>query len=277
MRVQRYKKNRNPSVILHNFLISSFIIHIFSYLCRAIVNQHTNMTNRILEVCTGSLESVVAAVSGGAQRIELCSALSLDGLTPSAGLLSMVREIYPHLTIHVLIRPREGNFVYTPQEVRLMERDIRTALPYCDGIVVGALTPQGDIDMPAMQCLMAAADGHPVTFHRAFDVCRSPLIALEQIIHLGCRRLLTSGQQPSAEQGIPLLRQLCDLSKDRLIIMPGGGVNARNAQHILTQTGATEIHSSCSNGSGVTITEVVVKLGGVIAAMPLGSERVLRR
>ncbi|MBQ9668191.1 MAG: copper homeostasis protein CutC [Prevotella sp.] len=211
----------------------------------------------VLEVCCGSLQSVAAAVEGGAQRIELCSALSLDGLTPSIGLLSLVHELYPALTIHVLVRPREGNFVYSRLEVRLMERDIRAALPYADGIVVGTLTAEGDIDLAAMACLMQAAEDRPVTFHRAFDVCRQPLVALEQIIALGCRRILTSGQQPRAEEGIALLRQLRDLSDGRLIIMPGGGVNTNNARLILDQVGTTEIHGSCSGGTGVTDAAVV--------------------
>ena len=219
---------------------------------------------RTLEVCTGSLQSVVNAVAGGAERIELCSALALDGLTPSIGLLEKVRAMFPQLTIHVLVRPREGDFVYTPDEVEVMERDIHAALPYADGIVIGALTAQGDVDMVAMRRLMRAAEGRPVTFHRAFDVCREPLVALEQIIALGCARLLTSGQQPTAEQGIPLLRQLRDLADERLIIMPGGGVNARNARPIVDQVLTTEIHGSCSGGQGVTSAEAV---GNVIAKL----------
>ena len=210
------------------------------------------MADRLLEVCTGSLRSVAAAVEGGARRIELCQALALDGLTPSIGMLSLVRELYPELTIHVLIRVREGNFVYDRREVRAMERDIRAALPYADGIVVGALTREGDVDLAAMDCLVQAAEGRPVTFHRAFDVCRDPLVALEQIIGLGCRRILTSGQQPTALQGIPLLRRLRDLSDGRIIIMPGGGVNIGNARLILDQVGTSEIHGSCSAGTGQT-------------------------
>ena len=210
-----------------------------------------------LEVCTGSLRSVAAAVKGGAERIELCQALPLDGLTPSLGVLSLVRELYPTLTVHVLIRPREGDFVYSRQELRAMERDIRAALPYADGIVVGALTREGDVDMAAMECLVKAAEGRPVTFHRAFDACRQPLVALEQIISLGCRRILTSGQAPTAEQGVELLAQLCTLADERIIIMPGGGVNTKNARLIIDQTGAKEIHGSCSDGRGVTDAAVV--------------------
>ena len=168
-----------------------------------------------------------------------------------------MRELYPTLTVHVLIRPREGDFVYSRQELRAMERDIRAALPYADGIVVGALTREGDVDMAAMECLVKAAEGRPVTFHRAFDACRQPLVALEQIISLGCRRILTSGQAPTAEQGVELLAQLCTLADERIIIMPGGGVNTKNARLIIDQTGAKEIHGSCSDGRGVTDAAVV--------------------
>lgn len=193
------------------------------------------------------MRSVAAASEGGARRIELCSALSLDGLTPSMGMIRMVRERFPELTLHVLVRPREGNFVYNELEVQTMERDIRACREAgADSVVVGALTADGDIDMPAMRRLMAAADGLPATFHRAFDVCRCPEEALEQIVALGCRRILTSGQQPTAEQGIPLLQRLNRQAAGRIILMPGGGVNADNAPRILQATGCQEIHASAS-------------------------------
>ena len=212
---------------------------------------------RTLEVCCGSLTSVDAAVKGGAERIELCSALSLDGLTPSMGTIRLVRQRYPQLRVHVLIRPREGDFVYTRGELQTMLLDIREALPWVDGIVSGALTPQGDIDMAATQLLIEAAADRPFTFHRAFDVCRHPIQALEQLISLGCKRILTSGQEPSAEQGIELLRRLNDLADGRIIIMPGGGVNIRNVRLILDQTGCTEVHGSCKDDSGATSAIVV--------------------
>ncbi len=212
---------------------------------------------RLLEVCTGSLQSVMAAVEGGAERIELCSALSLDGLTPSLGLLKTIRSMYPTLIIQVLIRPREGDFVYSEEEVRIMEEDIKASLPYADGIVIGALDAEGNIDIETTRRLVAASEGKPVTFHRAFDVCRDPLTALEQIISLGCQRILTSGQQPKAVQGVSLLKTLQQQAGDRLIIMPGGGVNTENARLIIDQTGCREIHGSCSAGSGITSAEAV--------------------
>ena len=138
-----------------------------------------------------------------------------------------------------------------------MENDIRAMLPLADGFVLGALTPNGDIDSAAMRRLIGAANGHPITFHRAFDCCRDPFEALEQIIALGCRRILTSGQQPTAEQGLHLLRQLCQQSQDRIIIMPGGGVNEKNVRLIADQTHAAEIHGSASGGTAFTNPETV--------------------
>lgn len=207
---------------------------------------------RILEVCTGNMASVIAAAQGGAERIELCSALALGGVTPTIGMMKWIRQQYPELKIQVLIRSREGNFVYDKADLEAMLEDIRQSLPYADGIVCGALTAEGDIDTKALKLMMEATENKPLTFHRAFDRCRNPKQALEQIIDAGCARILTSGQQPSAEQGIPLLRELVQQAADRIIIMPGGGVTTKNARLIINQTGCKEIHGSFSAGSGVT-------------------------
>jgi copper homeostasis protein len=219
---------------------------------------------RLLEVCTGNLASVIAAVEGGAERIELCSALSLDGLTPSIGLLKYVRKTFPELKIHVLIRSCEGGFVYSKDDLETMLLDIHEASAYADGIVCGALTPDDDIDTEALRLMVEASEGKPFTFHRAFDKCRNPQKALEQMIDAGCKRILTSGQQPSAEQGIPLLHELNKQANGRIIIMPGGGVNEKNARLILDQTGCIEIHGSCSSGSGVTSAERVSQVKAII-------------
>ncbi|MBR6842911.1 MAG: copper homeostasis protein CutC [Prevotella sp.] len=219
---------------------------------------------RLLEVCTGNLASVIAAVKGGAERIELCSALSLDGLTPSIGQLKYVRQTFPELKIHVLIRSCEGGFVYSKDDLETMLLDIHEASAYADGIVCGALTPEGDIDTEALRLMVEASEGKPFTFHRAFDKCRNPQEALEQIIDAGCKRILTSGQQPSAEQGISLLHELNKQANGRIIIMPGGGVNEKNARLILDQTGCIEIHGSCSSGSGVTSAERVSQVKAII-------------
>lgn len=217
----------------------------------------------ILEVCTGSLQSVINAVKGGAQRIELCSALSLDGLTPSLGLIKTVRTLFPELTIHVLIRVREGDFCYTEEEVKAMETDIKAVLPYADAIVCGALNTDGDIDIATTHRLIDACEGKPFTFHRAFDVCRNPLKALDELAALHCTRVLTSGQATTAEAGIPALKEYVKHTEGRMTILPGGGVTPLNAKKILAETGATEIHGSASgiaeSGRKETLTEVVAQ------------------
>lgn len=218
----------------------------------------------ILEVCTGSLQSVINAVKGGAQRIELCSALSLDGLTPSLGLIKTVRKMFPKLTIHTLIRVREGDFCYNEGEIKVMETDIKEILSYTDAIVCGALTADGDIDIATTRRLIDACEGKPFTFHRAFDVCRNPLKALDELVALHCTRVLTSGQAPTAETGIPALKEYIKHTEGRMTILPGGGVTPLNAKKILAETGAVEIHGSASgvveSGRKETLTEVVAQI-----------------
>ena len=218
----------------------------------------------LLEVCASDLASARAAAAGGAQRIELCRNLELDGLTPPREWIEEARSI-EGLRLHVLIRPCEGGFVYNEATFCQMREEIRLCRALgADGVVIGALTPEGDIDVEHLRPLMAEAQGMQVTFHRAFDVCRDPLDALEQIIGLGCTRLLTSGQQPSAEQGIPLLQTLVKQANHRITIMPGAGVTPQNAGRILRMTGASEIHSSCraqhAEGVKVTTAEVVAEV-----------------
>ncbi len=221
---------------------------------------------RILEVCAGDLASAHAAAQGGAQRIELCSSLELDGLTPSPDTIAAARRI-EGLKLHVLIRPRAGDFVYDNADTGTMLRDICLARQLgADGVVIGALTPEGDIDIPRCRLLVEAAQGMQVTFHRAFDHARHPLRALEDIISLGCTRLLTSGQAPTAEAGIPLLRQLVLQADGRIIIMPGAGITPANARLILDQTGATEIHGSLrSPHNGHLITDPLLVNQTVLA------------
>ncbi|MGM9804272.1 MAG: copper homeostasis protein CutC [Muribaculaceae bacterium] len=202
-------------------------------------------TKYTLEVCAGDIESALAAQRGGATRIELCSALSEGGVTPSAGLAAEAAQL--GLTVHALIRVRGGDFLYTDAEVNTMVSDIRMFKQLgIDGVVIGALTADGDIDMDACRRMADAAQGINITFHRAFDRCRDPQKALEQIISLGCNRLLTSGQAPTAQQGIATIADLVKQANGRIAIMPGCGVNAQNVAQILTATGATEIHASAS-------------------------------
>ena len=208
-----------------------------------------------LEVCCGDMQSVLAAKEGGADRIELCQALEVDGLTPSAEM--MAEAIGLGIPVQVLIRPREGDFVYDEAEVETMLKEIRLAKRLgANGVVIGALKSDGSIDEETIRCLVSEATGLSITFHRAFDVCSQPAEALEQIVSLGCHRLLTSGQAPSAEQGIPLIKRLVEQSGGRLIIMPGAGVNQENARRILSETGAHEIHGSLRR-NGSTDSELV--------------------
>lgn len=208
-----------------------------------------------LEVCCGDMQSVLAAKEGGADRIELCQALEADGLTPSAEM--MAEAIGLGIPVQVLIRPREGDFVYDEAEIETMLKEIRLAKRLgANGVVIGALKSDGSIDEETIRCLVSEATGLSITFHRAFDVCSQPAEALEQIVSLGCHRLLTSGQAPSAEQGIPLIKKLVEQSGGRLIIMPGAGVNQENARRILSETGAHEIHGSLRR-NGSTDSELV--------------------
>lgn len=205
------------------------------------------MINPILEICTGDIDSVHAAVDGGAKRIELCSALSEGGVTPSLGLLKEARKC-ESLLIHVLIRPRGGDFLYSPAEVECMAHDVEAAIQAgADGVVIGALRPDGSIDTDTCRRLIECAAGRNVTFHRAFDMCSDPEAALETVISLGCNRILTSGCAPTAKDGIPMLRKLIQQAGNRLTILPGGGVNPDNAAHIMRETRCHELHASAKH------------------------------
>jgi len=198
----------------------------------------------ILEVAANSVASALAAEAGGAARVELCSALEVGGLTPSHATIATVMERL-HIPVHVLIRPRAGDFVYDDLECEVMRRDIETCKVLgCAGVVIGVLTAAGDLDMPRCRGLMDAARGTSVTFHRAFDFVRDPKHTLEAIIALGCDRLLTSGQGADALAGAPLIRRLVEQAHGRITIMPGGGIDARNIAAIAQATGAHEFHAS---------------------------------
>ena len=217
----------------------------------------------ILEICTGSMAGALAAREGGARRIELCAALEVGGITPSAGLIAAVREI-SGMQLHVLIRPRGGDFLYDEYEAKCMEHDIRLCHKLgVDGVVIGALTAEGDIDVALCRRLVGAAEGMSITFHRAFDMCRNPEQALEDLIELGCHRLLTSGQAATALGGATLIRRLVQQAAGRIILMPGCGVNSTNAAEILEATGAAEIHASARRdvGSGMLFRHGGVNMG----------------
>lgn len=199
--------------------------------------------NYKFEVCANSVASCLAAQEGGADRVELCYGIPEGGTTPSFGCISTARRSID-IGLNVIIRPRGGDFLYTPLELDEMEADIKSAIQAgADGLVFGCLTSTGDIDLPAMQRLMKAAGNHPVTFHRAFDRCRDPHLALRQIEGLGCARILTSGQQPSAPQGAILLKDLQNEART-IILMAGCGVNEKNIAQLAADTGIQEFHFS---------------------------------
>ena len=203
------------------------------------------MENYQIEICANSTESALQAQLGGAHRVELCAGIPEGGTTPSSGEICLTAHELKDTKLHVIIRPRGGDFCYSPLELQIMRMDIIMAqTDKVDGFVFGCLTPAGDVDKEAMKFLIEATQGKSVTFHRAFDMCRDPFQALEDIIELGCDRILTSGQQATAVEGIPLIKKLVEQASGRIIIMPGCGVNPQNIRKIAKETGATEFHFS---------------------------------
>lgn len=202
------------------------------------------MSDALLEIAANSVASALAAEAGGAGRVELCSALEVGGLTPSHATIALAVERL-HIPVHVLIRPRAGDFVYDDLDCEVMRRDIEACKQLrCAGVVIGVLDTDGNVDVSRCRALIDAAQGLSVTFHRAFDFARAPLAALDAIIALGCDRLLTSGQARDALAGATLIRQLVEHAGERITIMPGGGVSADNIAAIAQATGARELHAS---------------------------------
>ncbi len=202
------------------------------------------MTGRpvVVEVCVDSVESAVAAQQGCAARVELCSALLEGGLTPGQGVVQVAREQLT-LGLQVMVRPRGGDFLYSDVEFDVMRREIDMARTHrADGVVFGVLRPNGTVDVSRTRELIDRARPLVVTFHRAFDVTRDPFEALDTLMELGVERVLTSGQEASALEGVDLLRRLVERAGDRLIVMPGGGIHERSLPRILRETGAREVH-----------------------------------
>ena len=198
----------------------------------------------IIEIATADFITTQSAVNGGADRIELCAALSDGGTTPSHGMIRVCRNAF-EVELFPIIRPRAGDFLYSDEEFEIMKNDVLLCKQTgCDGVVLGLLNRDGSIDKKRTARLIEAAYPLEVTFHRAFDRCRDPFEALEQLIEIGCTRILTSGQQPTAPQGIDSIGQLVKAANDRLIIMPGSGVRKDNIRELSDKTGAKEFHSS---------------------------------
>jgi copper homeostasis protein len=198
----------------------------------------------IIEIATTDYETTKAAVLGGADRIELCSALSEGGITPSFGLIQQCRKDF-EIPLFPILRPRSGDFLYTEEEFELIKKDAMLCKQEgCEGVVIGFLNKDGSINKKWTQELVEIVYPLEVTFHRAFDRCNDPLKGLEDIIDAGCQRILTSGQQPNALQGIELIKKLVEAADDRIIIMPGSGIRTDNVKELADKTGAVEFHSS---------------------------------
>ncbi|WP_426879606.1 copper homeostasis protein CutC [Glaesserella parasuis] len=197
-----------------------------------------------VEICVDNLESVITANQFPIDRIELCSALAVGGLTPNLGFIQQVQQIST-IPLALMIRPRAGDFLYSEDEIQIMLNDIATAKQLgIQAVVFGALSANGEIDLATTELLVKASQGMEITFHRAFDFCKDPITALEQLIDLGCHRILTSGQAATAFDGIPVIQQLVKQANGRIQVMAGCGVNADNVKQIIEQTKVPEIHFS---------------------------------
>ncbi|MDO5054468.1 MAG: copper homeostasis protein CutC [Pasteurella oralis] len=197
-----------------------------------------------VEVCIDNIESALSAEQAGADRLELCSCLAIGGVTPQYSLIKSAVN-FSKIPCYVMIRPRAGDFLFNRYEVQMMVEDIQIVKALgAKGVVIGALTAQAEIDVKICETLINAAEGLGVTFHRAFDLCHHPFDSLEQLIALGCERVLTSGQKNTALQGEDLLKQLVEQADNRISIMAGAGVNAENAQTLVKNTGIQELHLS---------------------------------
>ncbi|XP_051158124.1 copper homeostasis protein cutC homolog [Leptopilina boulardi] len=230
-----------------------------------------------MEICIDSIESAKNAISGGASRLEVCSALSEGGLTPSSGLVFQIRKLSP-IPIYIMIRVRAGNFVYSEEEMNAMIFDIETLKKLNpNGFVFGALTNENEIHNEYCEKILNAAQPFPVTFHRAFDYVKDPLESLEIICKLGFERILTSGQKESALVGISLIQQLIEKSKKRIIIMPGAGITKDNLREIKNLSKTHEFHASAKKIKNYSKQLNNIKIGdGVNFSIMIADENLVR-
>lgn len=230
----------------------------------------------LLEICAFNLPAALAAERAGADRIEFCSGPEEGGVTPSAGLLRLARERL-RVPLYPIIRPREGDFLYSEDEFRVMMRDVELCKEMgCDGVVIGMLLADGSVDQVRGARLVEAAYPLGVTFHRAFDRAANPFEALEAVIRIGCERILTSGQRPVAMEGVQLIAELVRQADDRIVIMPGSGVRADNIGELAAKTGAVEFHTS-ARVKGVSGMEFVNGGMGEELAVVMPGEEEIRR
>jgi copper homeostasis protein len=198
----------------------------------------------LIEIATSDFLTTKSAVEGGADRIELCANLAEGGTTPSYAHIKKCREAFD-IALFPIIRPRGGDFLYTKDEFEIMKNDIKLCKELgCEGLVIGLLNMDGTIDMTRTSELIELAYPLEVTFHRAFDRCKDPFAALEELIEIGCHRILTSGQKPTVSEGVDLITELNKKADDRIIILPGSGVRKDNIKMLAEKTGCIEFHSS---------------------------------
>lgn len=202
------------------------------------------MADYLFEVAVDSIESALIAQENGAHRIELCADLGIGGITPSHGMIELARERLS-IPVHVMIRPRRGDFLYTEPEYEIMRADIEFAKSVgVQGVVFGVLEPDGTIDTDRTRVLIEQARPMNITFHRAFDMTPDPHVALRDLLQLRVDRVLTSGQKQTAEDGLSMIAELVNSAGNDLIVMPGSGINPANIRHIITTCGAREFHFS---------------------------------
>ena len=223
----------------------------------------------ILECCVDSVESAIAAKNGGADRLELCQGLVIGGVTPGTALFQEIKN-QMDIRIHVLMRPRFGDFCYTRHEIDILCGDIRTFRKLgADAVVIGALKPDGTLDVEAMKRMIDAAGDMSITLHRAFDVCRDPFEALETAKELGVNTILTSGQRKSAEEGVEILKQLALKADGKVDIMAGAGIDADAIRYLAPKTGITTFHMS---GKMTLDSRMVYRKEGINMGLPSMSE-----
>jgi copper homeostasis protein len=222
----------------------------------------------IYEICVDSVAGVRAAKAAGAHRVELCGDLLEGGTTPSRGMIRQARTV-EGIGLQVIIRPRGGDFLFDDDEFAVMQADIETAKAEgADGVVVGVLTAEGVVDAARTRQLIAQARPLSVTFHRAFDMTRDPFEAMETLVGLGVDRVLTSGQEASVLEGLPLITELVRRAADRIIIMPGGGITKRNIDRIVAAAKPREIHFAAlePEAGGMLFRRPHVFMGGELRA-----------
>ena len=233
----------------------------------------------IFEICVDSVAGVRAAQSAGANRVELCADLLEGGITPSRGMIRQARKI-AGIGLHVIIRPRGGDFLYDDDEFAIMQADIDTAKAEgADGVVIGLLNADGTVDVERTRELIARARPLSVTFHRAFDMTPDPFEALKTLIGLGVDRVLTSGQEASVLEGLPLITDLVRRAGERIVVMPGGGITVRNVERIVSVAKPREIHFAALEAApgGMRYRRYHVFMGGELRPAGISIASSLRR